>query len=195
MYLARGWWEMGGAARGSLWEEPRGCPVPATAGPSQSQLAPQWPQDSHSWACWHLWENIFKKGQNATQQWGKKCEERPYDTQVREGGGWPPGPGFPCSPWGHHSKAGVPDCRLRRTRTGAEEKCGEEGAAERSELLPTDHNRHSRHRSPARRRWGGGGRGAGNEGIKLSLGRRGVGGRQCFNSSLFLTVQTYFNWP
>lgn len=35
----------------------------------------------------HLREYLFKKGQGTEQQWGKKCEKQPCNTNGREGEG------------------------------------------------------------------------------------------------------------
>ena len=67
----------GGAARRPLWGE-------TTAALNRTQLVPAGTNRrtaGHSWALqpWvgHPCRNIFKKGQNTTREWGKKCEELP----------------------------------------------------------------------------------------------------------------------
>ena len=84
-----------GSGRPSWGEERPGLP---RARHSRAQPAPADPTAGHSRAprpqWWHLWENVFNKGQNAARQWGvrKNVRETALEHQSerrRRGGGAP----------------------------------------------------------------------------------------------------------
>lgn len=101
-----------------LWEEARSCPVQDTAGSNR-------PTTEHSWApqpSWgRLWENMFKKGNTKVREKRRKNSSIAEQISPAACGGPHSGArGYSwrnCSPW--------------RAHTRAEERCEEEGVAER----------------------------------------------------------------
>lgn len=67
------------------------CQQLESADPKTTRVGCGW---AHQQKWWHLFENIFKKGQNAAQQWGMREESvrnSPASTKVRAGGRSVPG--------------------------------------------------------------------------------------------------------
>ena len=125
----------GEALQGRLWGEVRVAPCQTQLVPAGSAMAP--PQGTAE-ACqrcwWHLWESVFKEGQNTAQQWEKGVIDGPVSSWVREegvaagtGGGC-----SPWSPWGDPGGAGMRTTAREGPHGGAGEKCEEEWAAGRS---------------------------------------------------------------